>query len=112
MAAYPINKGINRPVEFKGLKSQYLFIFAGGLLAVFVLFAIMYIIGINQWICIGFVLVAASLLVFGTFKMNEKYGTHGLMKWTARLNHPRYIINRKAIIHLFDHKTKRIRYEK
>ena len=30
MAEYPINKGIGRPVEFKGLKAQYLFIFAGG----------------------------------------------------------------------------------
>ena len=38
MAEYPINKGIGRPVEFKGLKAQYLFIFCGGLLALFVLF--------------------------------------------------------------------------
>lgn len=29
---YEINKGIGRTVEFKGLKAQYLFIFAGGLL--------------------------------------------------------------------------------
>lgn len=35
MAEYPINKGIGRPVEFKGLKAQYLFIFCGGLLALF-----------------------------------------------------------------------------
>ena len=34
---YNINKGIGKSVEFRGLKSQYLFIFAGGLLAVFVL---------------------------------------------------------------------------
>ena len=35
MAEYNINKGIGQSVEFKGLKAQYLFIFAGGLLAVF-----------------------------------------------------------------------------
>ncbi|MDR1120103.1 MAG: DUF4133 domain-containing protein, partial [Dysgonamonadaceae bacterium] len=29
---YPINKGIGKPAEFNGLKAQYLFIFAGGLL--------------------------------------------------------------------------------
>ena len=28
---YTINKGIGKSVEFKGLKAQYLFIFAGGL---------------------------------------------------------------------------------
>ena len=38
MAKYPVNKGIGRSPEFKGLKSQYLFIFAGGLLALFVVF--------------------------------------------------------------------------
>ena len=45
MAEYPINKGIGRPVEFKGLKAQYLFIFCGGLLALFVLFVILYMVG-------------------------------------------------------------------
>ena len=50
MAKYPVNKGIGRSPEFKGLKSQYLFIFAGGLLALFVLFVIMYMAGIGQWV--------------------------------------------------------------
>jgi len=36
MAEYPINKGVGRQVEFKGLRAQYLFLFAGGLLAVFI----------------------------------------------------------------------------
>ena len=51
MAEYPINKGIGRPVEFKGLKAQYLFLFAGGLLAAFILFLILYMAGAGQWLC-------------------------------------------------------------
>ena len=47
-----INKGIGRNVEFKGLESQYLFIFCCGLLAVFVVFVILYMAGVNQWVCI------------------------------------------------------------
>ena len=97
MADYPINRGIGKPVEFKGLKSQYLFIFAGGLLALFVLFIIMYMVGINQWVCIIFGVTSATL----TFRLNEKYGTHGLMKLSARKSHPFHIINRKAISRLF-----------
>ena len=27
---YPVNKGIGRPVEFKGLKAQYLFLLQAG----------------------------------------------------------------------------------
>ena len=95
METYPINKGIGRSVEFQGLKSQYLFIFAGGLLALFVLFVILYMAGVNQWICIGFGGTAASILVWQTFSLNRKYGEHGLMKRSALHSHPRYLINRE-----------------
>ena len=47
MAEYQINKGIGRTVEYKGLKAQYLFIFAGGLIADFVIFVVMYMCGLN-----------------------------------------------------------------
>lgn len=97
MAEYSINKGIGKPAEFRGLKSQYLFIFAGGLLGVFIVFVIMYMIGISQVICIGFGVITAGTLVWGTFHLNDKYGEYGLMKLQAIGNHPRYIINRRRI---------------
>jgi len=84
MAEYPINKGIGRPVEFKGLKAQYLFIFCGGLLALFVLFVILYMVGIDQWICIGF----------------------GAASSSAARSHPRYLINRRRITRLFKRQRK------
>ena len=93
---YTINKGIGRSVEFKGLKAQYLFLFAGGLLAVFVLLVIFYTAGADQWACIGFGAGAASALVFYTFRINAKYGEHGLMKLAAARRRPRYLINRKG----------------
>ena len=101
MAEFPINRGIGKSVEFIGLKSQYLFIFVGGLLALFILFVIMYMVGVNQWFCIAFGLVAASVLVWQTFALNAKYGEHGLMKMQARGSHPKYIINRRKIPKLF-----------
>ena len=48
MAVYQINKGIGRSPEFKGLRSQYLFIFAGGLLAILIAFMMLYMAGVNQ----------------------------------------------------------------
>jgi hypothetical protein len=101
MMEYTINKGIGKSVEFKGLKAQYLFIFAAGLLSVFVLFVILYMAGVGQWICIGFGLTAASLLVWLTFLLNTRYGEHGLMKLMANRQHPRYLINRRTISRLF-----------
>ena len=107
METYSINKGIGRSVEFQGLKSQYLFIFAGGLLALFVLFVILYMAGVSQWICIGFGGTAASILVWQTFSLNRRYGEHGLMKRSALHSHPRYLINRRRIPCLFRHKEQR-----
>ena len=107
---YNINKGIGKSVEFKGLKSQYLFIFAGGLLSVFMVFVIMYMIGIDQWICIAFGLTAASVLVWLTFNLNQKFGENGLMKLMAVRKHPRYLINRKTPHCLFKRKRKEVAY--
>jgi hypothetical protein len=105
---YSVNKGIGKPAEFKGLKSQYLFIFAGGLLGLFIVFVVMYMAGIGQWICIGFGTVSALILVYGTFHLNTKYGEHGLMKVQARRNHPRYVINRRNFSRLFTQKKKEV----
>lgn len=107
METYPINKGIGRSVEFQGLKSQYLFIFAGGLLALFALFVILYMAGVNQWICIGFGGTSTSILVWQTFSLNRKYGEHGLMKRSALHSHPRYLINRRRIPRLFRHRERK-----
>ncbi len=97
MAEYNINKGIGQSVEFKGLKAQYLFIFAGGLLAVFVLFVVLYLAGVNQWVCIGTGVVSASVLIWQTFALNRRYGEHGLMKRLSNRQHPRFLINRRMI---------------
>ena len=60
---YEINKGIGKPAEFNGLRAQYLIFFAGGLIAIFVLFVFMYVIGIHQGLCIGFCIIIATMLV-------------------------------------------------
>ena len=106
MAEYPVNKGIGRPVEFKGLKAQYLFIFVGGLLALFVLFVILFMLGIDQWICIGFGAVSSSVLVWQTFALNARYGEYGLMKMGAAKSHPRYLVNRRRITRFIRNKRK------
>ena len=98
---YELNKGIGQSAEFKGLKAQYLFIFAGGLLALFVVFVVMYMAGIGQWVCITFGGASASVLVWLTFRLNAKYGEHGLMKRLAKRQHPRYLINRTSVRKLF-----------
>lgn len=103
---YNINKGIGRTVEFRGLKAQYLFIFAGGLLGMLILVMIMYMIGVNSFICLVLGTGSASIIVWKTFSLNSKYGTHGLMKIAAKKRHPRYIICRKPVQRYLKNTTK------
>lgn len=56
---YRINKGAGRPIEFKGLKSQYLF-FAGGLVSVFLAVVVLYMAGVSQLVCLSFGAVSGS----------------------------------------------------
>lgn len=94
---YNINKGIGRTVEFKGLKAQYLFIFAGGLLAVLLLVMILYMANVSSYLCLFIGMLSASLIIWKTFALNSKYGEHGLMKRGAKAKHPQYIINRRSL---------------
>ena len=94
---YNINKGIGRTVEFKGLKAQYLFIFVGGLLGTLIFVMIMYMAGVNSYICLLLGTGGTSLIIWQTFLLNRKYGEHGLMKLGAIKRHPRYIICRKPV---------------
>lgn len=100
MAEYGINKGVGRTPEFKGLTAQYLFIFAGGLLSLFIVFVVMYMAGVSTTVCIGFGAICGTALVVMTFRLNARYGPYGMMKKAATARHPRRIISRKRISRL------------
>lgn len=79
-SVYQINKGINKPIEFKGLKAQYIWWLGGGLVALLILFAMLYICGINIFFCLFLILCLGAALFMYIYKLSDKYGEHGLMK--------------------------------
>ena len=89
------------------LKSQYLFVFAGGMVTVLLAVVILYLAGVDQWICIPFGTVSGGLLAWAVFRLNARYGEHGLMKLLAEKRHPRYLIHRKRVFRLFAKRKKR-----
>lgn len=54
--SYDINKGVNRPVEFRGLKAQYIYYLAIGLAVLLIAFSVMYIAGMPVYLCLPIVL--------------------------------------------------------
>lgn len=91
MPVYHINKGINKPLEFKGLKAQYIGYLAGGLVGLLILFAALYIAGLPVYICIAVIFVSGGGLFFQVYKLSHQYGQYGLMKRTAKRYLPGYL---------------------
>ena len=90
-SVYKINKGINKPVEFRGLKAQYIWYLGGGLVILLILFALLYIIGVNTFFCVGLIAVLGTILFTWVYGISNKYGEYGMMKKVARRNIPAVI---------------------
>ena len=105
-SVYTVNKGINRPIEFKGLKAQYIWYLGGGLLALLILFAILYICGVNTFVCLLIILVAGTGLFMHVYKLSRQYGEHGMMKTLAKRSIPPVvkIYSRKVFTELWKNK--------
>lgn len=90
---YKINKGINKPIEFKGLKAQYIWYLGGGLVLLLILFAALYIGGVPLIFCVALIAVGGTLLFTCVYRISNMYGEHGLMKKIARRSVPKVVKN-------------------
>lgn len=88
---YNINKGINKSIEFRGLRAQYIWYFAGLVMGLLLVFATLYIVGAGT---IVYLSVTGSGAAYGSlkiFSLSRKYGEHGLMKVAACKRIPRVL---------------------
>lgn len=92
-SVYQINKGINKSIEFKGLKAQYIWYLGGGLVLLLILFTIIYICGINIFFCLALIVTLATGLFMYVYKLSRTYGEYGLMKKVAKKAVPDVIKN-------------------
>ncbi|OIR01285.1 hypothetical protein GALL_165730 [mine drainage metagenome] len=90
-SVYTINKGINKPIEFKGLKAQYIWYLGGGLVVLLILFSILYLCSVNMYLCLFIIVALAALLFMKVYNMSNKYGEYGLLKKAAKKALPTYI---------------------
>lgn len=88
---YHINKGINKSIEFQGLRAQYIWYFGGMVIILMAVFAILYIAGAGTVICISVIGGAGTYMSIKIFAMSKKYGEHGLMKAMAKKQVPRVL---------------------
>jgi hypothetical protein len=104
-SVYQINKGINKPIEFKGLKAQYIWYLGGGLVILLIFFAVIYIIGVNVFICLAIIILLSTALFMYVYKLSRTYGEFGLMKKIAKKAVPK-VIKSYSIMKLKKHLLK------
>lgn len=92
-SVYHINKCINKSVEFKGLKAQYIWYLGGGLVVLLIVFAILYITGVNVYFALVLIISAGTGLFIFIYRLSNKYGEHGISKHLARRQIPSCIKN-------------------
>lgn len=101
LETYRRNTARHRVLSLR-LTAQYLFLFAGGLLAVFILVVVLYMGGVDQVACLVAGVGLGGALVALTFRLNRKYGAYGLMKLLAARRHPRRIVSRKSVARILN----------
>jgi hypothetical protein len=90
-SVYAINKGVGKPIVFRGLKGQWISWFWGGLLLLLLCFALCYIAGVALIVCLVLVAIGGIGLFYTVYKLNKSYGEHGFMKQMAARMTPKRI---------------------
>lgn len=90
-SVYHINKGVGKPIMFKGLKAQYIAYLAVGMVVLLVAFAVLYITGVSLLLVLPIIFGSGAGLFVLVGRLSARFGEHGLMKFFARRNYPAYI---------------------
>jgi hypothetical protein len=88
---YPINKGINKSLVFKGLKAQYIGYMGLGLLIDLLFYAVLYMLKVNTYLTLLLTLALGALIAVIVYHLSAQYGEHGLIKALAKRKTPRTI---------------------
>ena len=88
---YQINKGVNKPIEFRGLHGQYIAYLAAGLVLLLISFALLYILGAPVMLVMPLILGLGGGLFFAVNALSKRFGVHGLSKFMAKRGLPGYV---------------------
>jgi hypothetical protein len=91
---YPINQGINRPIEFRGLKAQYILYAAGMVITTLLLFIILFISGLSSWVDIPLCFGLGGAGIGWCYRSSKVHGEFGRARKKAANKVPKTIANR------------------
>lgn len=104
--SYKVNKGVGRSFEFKGLRTSYVFMALGGLVASVLLY---FVCGLFLPSTLTILLVAVVSLgsIGGAYYLNAVYGEHGLSLERSNRRLPQRIQNDRRIYALLSKESEK-----
>jgi len=91
---FQINKGINRSIEFRGLKGQFIGYLAACVVGAMAGFGVLYACGMSLYLATPLALGLGGWVISTVFRMSRRYGQYGLMKRNARKRMPDALLSR------------------
>ena len=108
-SVYQVNKGINAAIQFKGLQAQYIWYMGGAAVVLMIIYAILYVSGVNSFICVGVVIALGIPVIMGIYHLSSNYGEHGLTKALAKRSIPKTVKSKSRMVF---RKSKSVSYGK
>ncbi|RZJ76736.1 MAG: DUF4133 domain-containing protein [Flavobacterium sp.] len=88
---FQVNKGMGKPIVFKGFQGQYIGYLAGGMVLLLIGFTLGYIAGAPLYVLLPSVLLMGVGLLVGIGRLSRRFGVDGLAKFIARRGLPDYL---------------------
>lgn len=106
---YRIQRDINRPIEFFGLQSQYIWMLVLGFVLLMTIFLTLYYSGISRIFSLSVMVVSGILWTVVVHGWNRRYGKYGFLKSYARGKLPSSlrIRDRRQFIYFKDREVKK-----
>jgi len=108
---FQFNKGVNRPLEFRGLKGPYIGRLVGSAVGLIGFYAVLRLVGITGYGGVLVTLALGGLVVKRLYRMSRVYGQYGLMKKSARARVPDALRcrSRRVFIQIYSDGTGKVR---
>ena len=107
MATYQVNRGVGKPVEFFGLRAQYVIYLV---VLTFFTTTISFILNLLLTNAIGallFGVISFLLAICSCFKFNNTYGEHGLMQFWASKKIVKHISFTKRVYQIVEDRNEK-----
>ncbi len=91
MKSFPVHRGADNEIEFRGLRGQYFYYAAGGLIGSVFLTLFGYIVGLPPLFAIAILLAGSGATLGWCYRSNARYGRYGADKWTVQRLKPHFV---------------------